>query len=215
MGLETDPPLEETDPRTPLEHPPHADNPGAVPEETDPHTPLEQSPDPDDPGPVEDLWDQSLIRLEFHNIAVEFIKQLRTACLDDPANGLSIEALEHLRHPPRDIPADLIDDDKRFAIDLYLGNPSDATYEINRAAIQRCYPDTSLPSYYKTKQLVADLTGIESIVHDMCVNSCLAYTGPYACLESCPMCSEERYDQFRLEESLGETKFLGSNFIQF
>ncbi|KAH9920361.1 uncharacterized protein B0H18DRAFT_881116, partial [Fomitopsis serialis] len=28
----------------------------------------------------------------------------------------------------------------------------------------------------------------------MCPNSCLAYTGPYAALETCPHCGEPRYD---------------------
>jgi len=35
----------------------------------------------------------------------------------------------------------------------------------------------SLPSYYKIKCSVAELTGVESVVHHMCVKSCIAYTG--------------------------------------
>ena len=30
--------------------------------------------------------------------------------------------------------------------------------------------------------------------HDMCINSCLAYTGPYKHLEICPECGEPRYE---------------------
>jgi len=30
-------------------------------------------------------------------------------------------------------------------------------------------------------------------MHDMCVNSCIAYTGPLEKLESCPQCYEPRY----------------------
>ena len=177
------------------------------------HEPEDQSLQ-DNPGSVEDLWDPNLIRLEDHRLTADFIKLLRSASLDDPVNGLSAEpeALERLRSPPRDQPVDSIDDDTRMAIDLYLGNPSDATYEINRAAILRRYPDSSLPSYYRTNRMVSDLTGIESIVHDMCINSCLAYTGPFADLESCPTCSESRYDQFRLEVSSGRDRIPRQQF---
>ncbi|KAI9442693.1 hypothetical protein H4582DRAFT_2073286 [Lactarius indigo] len=159
-----------------------------------------------------DLWDPTSIRLEDHKLTADFIRLLQAASLDDPVNGLSIDELECLRSPPRDRPADLVNDDSRFAIDLYLGNPSAATYEINRTAILRRFPDTSLPSYYRTKRLVSELTGIEPIVHDMCINSCLAYTGPFSGLESCPMCSEARYDQYRLEASSGRDKIPRQRF---
>jgi len=51
------------------------------------------------------------------------------------------------------------------------------------------------------KCLVAKLSGVESIIHNMCVNSCLAYTGPFLELESCPICSEPQYDQFQFQTS--------------
>jgi hypothetical protein len=45
------------------------------------------------------------------------------------------------------------------------------------------------------------MTGIESLVHDMCINSCVAYTGPFVGLDACPISSEARYDRSRLESS--------------
>jgi hypothetical protein len=50
------------------------------------------------------------------------------------------------------------------------------------------------------------MTGIESLVHDMCINSCIAYTGPFAGLEACPVCSEGHYNHFCLESSHGKEK---------
>ncbi|KAH9012670.1 hypothetical protein EDB83DRAFT_2193340, partial [Lactarius deliciosus] len=114
--------------------------------------------------------------LEDLRLAADFIEVLRSASLDDPISGLSTEALDRLRSPSRDQPAQLIDKDSQYAIDLYLANPSEATYEANRAASLRRHPNTPLQLYYKTKRLIAELTGIESIVHDMCINSCIAYT---------------------------------------
>ena len=81
-----------------------------------------------------------------------------------------------------------------MAIDLYMINPSEDTYESHCAFILKHF-GTDLPSYYKVKRLVSDLTGIESLVRDMCINSCLAYTGPFSELDACPICSEPRYDQ--------------------
>ena len=52
-------------------------------------------------------------------------------------------------------------------------------------------------------QLVLKITGIESIVYHMCINSCIAYTGPFLNLEACPICSELWYDQFKLHASRG------------
>jgi hypothetical protein len=81
-----------------------------------------------------------------------------------------------------------------MAIDLYLGNLSEATYETNHAIILHCFLDTELPSYYKVKSLVSDLTGVESVVHDMCINFCIVFTGPFLELDTCPLCSEPQYD---------------------
>ena len=79
-------------------------------------------------------------------------------------------------------------------------------YETVHAAILRRWPGTDLPSYYKAKRLVADLSGVEPLVHDMCVNSCIAYTGPFLESESCLVCSQPWYDQFRLQASNGKDR---------
>ena len=158
------------------------------------------------PGDVRDLWNCDNICLNDLKLTVDFINALQCTSLDDPNTGLSSDALERLRNPLRERPGLSVDKDTRLAIDLFLGNPSEITYETNRAAILRCFPDCNLPTYYKTNCLVADPTGIESIIHHMCVNSCIAYTGPFMELQSCPICSEPRYDQFRLEASNGKEK---------
>ena len=59
---------------------------------------------------------------------------------------------------------------------------------------------------------MADLSEIEPIVNDMCVESCIAFTGPFSKLESCPKCSEPKYDQFCLEASSGAEKIPRQEF---
>ena len=146
------------------------------------------------PGDIGDLWDCDNIHLHDLKITVDFINALHSTTLDDPTTGLSSDALEHLHNPLSEQPSLSVDEDTWFAIDLFMGNPSEITYETNRAAILRRFPGTDLPIYYRTNHLIADLTGIELIVHHMCVNSCIAYTGPFLELQSCPICSESRYD---------------------
>ena len=119
---------------------------------------------------------------------------------------MSPEAVKHLHNPTHEPLCLALNDDTCFAIKLYLGNPSELTYQANCKIILDRYPDCELPSYYKVKRLVSQMTGIESLVYDMCINSCVAYTSPFAGLEACPLCSEARYDPFRLESSQGKEK---------
>ena len=115
---------------------------------------------------------------------------LQQATLDNPSIGLPGEALERLCNPLHEQPCEAINDDRRTTIKLYLANPSEATYKANREIILDRFLDTDLPSYYKAKWLVSDITGIESVVHHMCINLCIAYTGPFLDLDACPLCSE-------------------------
>jgi hypothetical protein len=141
-------------------------------------------------GDIEDLWLQDHIHLADLKLTMDFVKSLQQATLNDPSLGLSEEALEHLHNPLHRQPCDALNDDTHMAINLYLGNPSEATYKTNHAIILHCFPDTELPSYYKSKSLVSDLTGVELVVHDMCINSCIVFTGPFLELDTCPLCSE-------------------------
>ena len=105
-------------------------------------------------GDIEDLWLQETIHLEDINTAAEFIKMLQSASLDDPSLGMSSEALERLQNPLREQPSLCIDNDTQLAIDLYMGNPSKATYEVNWKAFLCRLPGACVPSYYKTRRLV-------------------------------------------------------------
>ena len=143
---------------------------------------------------------------------MEFVKKLQSARLDDPTLGMSCEALEWLRNPLCEQPLLFIDGNTWLALDMYLANPSEATYDMNWKVFLHRLPDADLPSYYKARRLVADLTGVESVVHHMCINSCIAYTGPFMHLEACSMCTEPCYDKFRLEASGGRERILRQEF---
>ncbi|EGN91967.1 hypothetical protein SERLA73DRAFT_12791, partial [Serpula lacrymans var. lacrymans S7.3] len=63
-------------------------------------------------------------------------------------------------------------------------------------------PNLPLLSQYQVKWCIRKITGVNSIKNDMCINTCLAYTGPYSELDICPKCGEPRYDQNKFQARL-------------
>lgn len=82
---------------------------------------------------------------------VEFVRMLQSASLDDLSLGMSYKALEHLQNPLCEQPLLSIDEDIWLAIDMYLGNPSEATYKVNWKVFLCRLPGAHIPSYYKTR----------------------------------------------------------------
>ncbi|KAG1727415.1 hypothetical protein EDB19DRAFT_1643055, partial [Suillus lakei] len=60
-----------------------------------------------------------------------------------------------------------------------------------------------VPSYHNIERLIAEYTGVESIEHDMCPDTCVTFTGPFAELKNCPICDADRYDPIKLRTSGG------------
>lgn len=132
--------------------------------------------------------------IEDVSIALKFIELLKNASLDNEEESLTTEVLDQIRGPFQE-PLTLDNPDERLSLDLFLAvtNASEETYNSVRDGILRRYPDSGILTYYKVKRLVAQLTGIIPIIHDMCVNCCVGYTGPFAALDCCPECGEKRY----------------------
>ncbi|KAL6301085.1 hypothetical protein BKA93DRAFT_819140 [Sparassis latifolia] len=90
------------------------------------------------------------------------------------------------------------------------------TYNAVREAILQRYPEDTILSYDQMKRRITELTGIVPIVHDMCINTCIAYTGPdFTDLDSCPMCSQPCYDQVKLRASGGKQRISRKVFHTF
>jgi hypothetical protein len=139
-----------------------------------------------------------LATLDNMKTAMAFIEALKIASLDDEWSKLDADTLYQLRNPST-TPVDINENPSwRLGLDLYLSisNVSQETYTSVRKAILRRYPDEDIPSYYLIKKYVAELSGVCSIEHDMCINSCIAYTGPFKELQTCPECGEPRFDPF-------------------
>jgi hypothetical protein len=100
----------------------------------------------------------------------------------------------------------LLDDpDLLFSLRLFLSttSASDQVYNDVRSDILNRHPEDNVLSLASVKKKIQDLTGVVPIVHDMCPNSCVAYTGPFSNLDTCPNsdCQESRYDLILLQSS--------------
>lgn len=146
--------------------------------------------DPDDESSSDEEDDSSI---ESIRIMEQFIAEISSATY--ASSKLDAKTIECLKNPLHDISA-LDDPDKRLSLKLFLASSkmSQETYNDVRKAIMERHPETKILSYYLVKKLAADMTGISSISDDMCVNSCLAFTGPFKNLDHCPTCNEARRD---------------------
>lgn len=137
----------------------------------------------------------SLAHLQDIKITMEFIQALEAASLDDEHNRLDEETVKRLRNPHTK-PVDVSNPDLRLGLDLFLNSIKSAqeNYSATRSAILRRHPDDDIPSYDRMKRQVAEITGVVPIIHDMCVNSCLAFTGPFENNDTCSECGEARFD---------------------
>jgi hypothetical protein len=142
---------------------------------------------------LEDL--SNLACLKDMKIAMEYIRALEVASLDDDNNHLDKDTVERLRNP-RTSPIDVSDPNFRLGLDLFLASikTTQENYNLTREAVLRRHPADTIPSYDQMKRRVAEITGVVPIIHDMCLNSCLAFTGPFINDNRCSECSEARFD---------------------
>ena len=123
--------------------------------------------------------------------------EMQSATLDN--RNLNESLLNQLCHPLKK-PADISNPNVRLSLDLFLAmtNALEETYNAFHNAILHCYPYSHVLSHYSVKKLVAEITGIVAVYDDMCINSCHAFTGPFAHLKSCTICGEARYNTVQI-----------------
>ncbi|KAF4587957.1 hypothetical protein EYR38_009918 [Pleurotus pulmonarius] len=138
--------------------------------------------------------------LEHLQVAQQYISLIKAATLDN--GGLDPETVAQLRDPEEG-PVDISDPDLRLSIDLFLAmtNSSEQTYNDVRSAISARFPDSNVLSRHLVEKRIAALSGIVPIVEDMCINSCHAFTGPFAELNECTICKEPRYEPIQMAEN--------------
>ncbi|KAJ2923243.1 hypothetical protein H1R20_g13850, partial [Candolleomyces eurysporus] len=132
-------------------------------------------------------------RLENIRIAQEYVEDIRCATLE---NGrLDSASIEKLRNPT---PPEQLADLGLLHLELYLAlsDAPERIYNGVKEVLDRRLPHLEIPSLFVMRGKVDRLTGISSILDDMCINGCHAFTGPrFSLLDACSVCGELRYEQ--------------------
>ncbi|THH01861.1 hypothetical protein EW026_g929 [Hermanssonia centrifuga] len=146
-------------------------------------------PDDADCEPLPELCIEDL------QISQAFIDALQGASLDD--EKLHPDVLERIRNLPTE-EYQLEDPALHLSLKIFLGldRASEAHYNLVRNAVSRSHGIVML-TLHQVKRAVEDISGVRAVYDDMCINSCIAYTGPFAQLITCPTCNEPRYDQLK------------------
>ena len=120
---------------------------------------------------------------------MHFVHALSNASTSDPCAKLNLDAFTCLHHPPA-VLLQIEDSAIQNSISTYLAfeNASQAVYESVTCSLKYNFPNIRhILSFYQVKKLISMLTGVDSILHNMCPNTCLAFTGPFSDLDECPL----------------------------
>jgi hypothetical protein len=157
-------------------------------------------------GVYEDIGAPIEPKIHELRIAQQFIKYLENATLDN--SKLDGWVRERLCNPLTGTVDDMLDPILRLSLDIYLavGNASQETYNSVCNALMRYNPAEPILSYDIVKRRI---TGVIPIQEDMCVNTCIAFTGPFGELDTCPECAEPRCDpqKSRADKKVGRSQF--------
>ena len=224
---EEEPPYDDSDRNSPPpdsdfneDHPPGSgQDPSPLDEGSDEDPPRYYSDDDDNPSESDsDDDDDPDITLENMKTDLQFIRMVEKATLESQFSAAELRAL---RNPQELHSSPSGDRDLRLSIKSYIATldhlQSQKSYARSRENIMECFPESKMLSYDQVKRKVSQLSGVITWKHHMCVNSCLAFTGPFADLEECPRprCREPRYDQQKLRESNGKNKVPRKVFTTF
>ncbi|KAG0701875.1 hypothetical protein DFH29DRAFT_805784, partial [Suillus ampliporus] len=147
------------------------------------------------------------ITLEDLKKSMDYIQALHAASLDDPGTGLTGDSLKCLCNPPTHL-ASIDDDALVTGIELYFNlSHADHNYEqTTKSAARHLQEGQEFPSLYKIKKIISELSSIDPVEHHMCINSCMAFTGPNSNLVKCAICSKPHYDPIKFINSQGKEK---------
>ena len=142
---------------------------------------------------------------------MDLVLAVRDARLEDPIAKMTPAMIAKLRNPLR-TPLVIQNMGVRHSVQAYLSleHASQRAYDGIIASIRANFPEArdidGCLSFKGVESFLAANTGVEHVIHDMCPDSCLAFTGPYENLDNCPVCQKSRWNEERLRESDGRCK---------
>ncbi|KIO04827.1 hypothetical protein M404DRAFT_142201, partial [Pisolithus tinctorius Marx 270] len=159
---------------------------------------------------------QSAVLSSMHK-SMQFIQALANVSLEDPVSKLDEEALARLCSPPDHV-VSIDSPGIRYSISTYLAleNASQKAYnrvcEAARTNFAGAPGVENILSFYNVERTIAMYTGVDSIEHDMCPNTCLAYTGLFSDLDACPICRKSHWLEEALQGSTCRAKVPAQKF---
>lgn len=123
---------------------------------------------------------------------MKFIRALRSSNLN--ASGLTSNQIENLRNPGPPSPFDE-DTADLFSLQQLLAT-SNAPEKVYRAVSTNYnlrHPEVPMLSLDDARKALAERSGVYGISMNMCINSCMAFSGPFKDLEKCRFCDSHQY----------------------
>ena len=175
-----------------------------------------QSDSDEDEDPPNDTDNGPGITLDHMKTNHQFLQMVKDATLATQFGSVDLNVFQN----PQELGSSPSDDpDLCLSIRLFISTLDHLTsqrgYTSTREDILERYPDSNILSYDQVRRRVSNLSGVLTWKNDMCIDSCAAFTGPFAHLEHCPVCELPRYDQEKLRRSNGKTKVPRKVFTTF
>lgn len=120
------------------------------------------------------------------------ISQIQDYSFEHEKSQWTEDEMNSFLNPPREM-WESDNPQLRLSFKTYLSlsaHSSEATYDAIRSNIKECYSASTMLSFDQVRNRLKTITGILPLHFDMCVNTCTAYTGPFAPLTECPFCGE-------------------------
>lgn len=145
------------------------------------------------------MQDEPPVRVVLEDLArmESTISQIRDYSFGHEKTQWTKDEFDTFLNPPQEL-WNLEDPQLRLSFQIYLSlsaHSSEATYDAVRSSIKECYPESTMLSFDQVRTRLKTITGIHPLFFDMCINTCLAYTGTFSSLTECPFCGERRYKQ--------------------
>ncbi|KIK75820.1 hypothetical protein PAXRUDRAFT_171593, partial [Paxillus rubicundulus Ve08.2h10] len=138
--------------------------------------------------------------------SMEFISLIRNASFLDLIMKHTPDIIKQMRNAPQGL-MDLNNPGLCHSISCYLSNEhaSQIIYDsIIRSTLSN-FPQAEgvedCLSFKATESFIKKYTGIKYVLHNMCPDSCMEFTGPFEDSDNCPMYSISHWDVVKLQES--------------
>lgn len=148
---------------------------------------------------------------------MSFIHLVCNASLKDPIAKMTILMLARLCNP-HEAPIQINSPGVHHSISTYLAlehasqNAYDSVIKSTQTNFAGVDGVDDCLRFGVVEVAIAAYTGIEPIKHDMCLNLCLTFTGPFADFERCPMCNTSHWNKAKLKASHGCLKLPAKTF---